>query len=339
MPPDRSTDSHHKHLVVLSVVDWIVPERFLEIFQGLFRLKQRSKITFLSATLAGFTLATAVAAAQDLRPIDVVDESKIGISGRFVPIAGGEFRMGSPRSEQGHDIDENRHPVRLSRDFEMQATEVTQLQFYVVMNYHRSRFDDRDDCDEGSYRSFGATSVCANHPLERVTWEQALNFVRKLNEIQDIYSYRLPTEAEWEYAARGGRASEFPYSFGYNDTGLLDLHGWHYGNSGNRTHAVARKRPNSYGLYDMHGNVWEWVQDWYGTYPEAAVTDPRGPSSGYHRVLRGGSWNFRARYQRSAEREHAAPFYKDPNVGFRLVRTRRQRFSGDASAVIPSLPR
>jgi formylglycine-generating enzyme required for sulfatase activity len=134
--------------------------------------------------------------------------------------------------------------------------------------------------------------------------------------------YRLPTEAEREYAARGGNSDRLPYWFGLNDEELKN-YAWYSDNSGDRTHAVATKPANPFGLYDMNGNVLEWVNDFYGDYPNTAVTDPTGPASGNYRVLRGGSWIFFPRHLRSAARFCDGPGRRYTDIGFRLVRSCR----------------
>ena len=117
--------------------------------------------------------------------------------------------------------------------------------------------------------------------MERVSWEDAQGFIEELNRREGANVYRLPTEAEWEYAVRAGTQTAYHFGTAAN---RLGQYGWYEGNSNNRTHPVGGKRPNAWGLYDLHGNVWEWVQDWYGAYPRGLVTDPRGPSSGADRV-------------------------------------------------------
>ena len=151
-----------------------------------------------------------------------------------------------------------------------------------------------------------------------MSWNDAKEFVRRLNQKEGHNRYRLPTEAEWEYAARAG--STTAYSFG-DDAGELGAYAWYDGNSGNKTHPVGQKRANPWGLHDMHGNVWEWVQDWYGKdyYRSSSDTDPRGPSSGESRVLRGGSWNFDAGLCRSAFRDSFRPDGRHESNGFRLA--------------------
>jgi formylglycine-generating enzyme required for sulfatase activity len=150
-------------------------------------------------------------------------------------------------------------------------------------------------------------------PVETVSWDDARAFIAKLNAKNDGYRYRLPTEAEWEYAARAGTTG--PYA------GNLDAMAWYDKNSSNKTHLVATKAANAWGLYDMHGNVWEWVQDWYGDYSTSAVTDPVGPSSGSDRVLRGGSWYYKSRGCRSADRGTLSPDIRYDILGLRLLRT------------------
>jgi formylglycine-generating enzyme required for sulfatase activity len=145
-------------------------------------------------------------------------------------------------------------------------------------------------------------------------------FIRRLTAKGESAIYRLPTEAEWEYACRAG--STTAYSFG-DDPRLLDEYGWSRANSGDQTHPVGQRKPNAWGLYDMHGNVWEWVQDWFERYSPRPrpVTDPRGPSSGSARVIRGGSWDSGARSCRSAYRFDGAPSYRNDYLGFRLLGT------------------
>ncbi|MBI4368904.1 MAG: formylglycine-generating enzyme family protein [Elusimicrobia bacterium] len=256
-----------------------------------------------------------------LKPTDALDESKVGIAAKFISIQPGEFKMGSPSDEKDRDNDETQHPVKLT-NFEFQATEVTQLQYFLVMGRNPSYFRKKENCDEGSYKVLFGLGLCVNHPVEFVSWNDAQEFIKELNRIQNKYTYRLPTEAEWEYAARANMPSGFPYSFGFNDTKELDNHGWYYGNSNSRTHAVATKKSNPLGLSDMHGNVWEWTQDFYGDYPTTAVTDPTGPTIGSYRVVRGGSWGDFAGDLRSAYRGDGDPGHRG-GVGFRLARSPR----------------
>ena len=158
----------------------------------------------------------------------------------------------------------------------------------------------------------------ANRPVEMVSWEEVQKFIDELNPREGGAKYRLPTEADWEYAARAG--SQTAYSFG-DDSRQLGKYGWFRGNADNTTHPVGQLQPNAWGLYDMHGNVWEWVQDWRGQYTAEPVTDPQGPVSGLARVIRGGWWSGEARSCRAAYREAGARDYRNDNLGFRLLRT------------------
>jgi formylglycine-generating enzyme required for sulfatase activity len=164
-----------------------------------------------------------------------------------------------------------------------------------------------------------------NLPVENVTWDDVQVFISQLNERKDGWTYRLPTEAEWEYAARGG--NQTAHVFG-DDPSLLDEYGWHHGNSGGKTNVVASKKPiktfNHQEIYDMNGNGWEWVADWYGAYSTGAVVDPTGPSTGSGRVFRGCSWSGNARLCRSAFRYYFRPGLRHGSVGFRLARTRKK---------------
>ena len=243
----------------------------------------------------------------------------------FVYIKPGTFMMGSPSSEPGRRSDEKQHQVTLTKGFYMQTTEVTQGQWRAIMGNNPSHFKNcGDDC-----------------PVEKVSWNDAQGFIRKLNQKEGTDKYRLPTEAEWEYAARAGSTTVFAnggiseLKCGYDSN--LDAMGWYCGNSGVTysgcydasrwggpkcagTHPVAKKQPNAWGLYDMHGNVWEWCQDWYGkNYPSGSVIDPTGRSSGSDRVNRGGSWLSDARGCRSANRRRSKPGYRNRYLGFRLV--------------------
>ena len=176
--------------------------------------------------------------------------------------------------------------------------EVTQAQWKVVMGNNPSNFTGCDDC-----------------PVENVSWNDVQDFIRKLN-AQTGKNYRLPTEAEWEYAAKGGKSSK-----GYTYSGSNDLNAvaWNIDNSGSKTHAVGGKQANELGVCDMTGNVWEWCSDWYGTYNSFSETNPTGASSGQYRALRGGSWRNSAIICRSALRYWNNPGSRYNCYGFRLV--------------------
>jgi len=216
----------------------------------------------------------------------------------------GPFQMGSPKRETGHSDDENPVQVTLTKPFEMMQTPVTQLQWYLVMGNNPSQFKEQQHSD-GDFITINSETLNANHPVEKVSWEDAQEFIKKLNEKDPKYNYRLPTEAEWELAARSGTTTA--YSFG-NDESQLGDHAFFSGNSGSRTHAIGLKKPNPGGFYDIHGNVWEWVQDWYDNKLPGGV-DPQGPSTGSFRVVRGGSWADVAQFLRSAGRggDHPGP--------------------------------
>lgn len=217
----------------------------------------------------------------------------------FVPVAAGAFAMGSAT---GGDNEKPPHRVVISRDFEIGRHEVTQTQWEALMGSNPSRFKGAD------------------RPVEGVSWDDVQLFIRKINARNDGYVYRLPTDAEWEYAARAGSTTD------YAGTGNLDEMGWHFGNSGGTTHPVGSKKPNAWGLYDTHGNVWEWVQDWYDKeyYNISPSMDPSGPVTGSRKVCRGGAWNYGADRSTSSSRAHPAPSARDSFIGFRLVRTRTQ---------------
>jgi len=232
----------------------------------------------------------------------------------FVYIEPGTFTMGSPTSEPGRYDDETQHQVTLTKGFYMQTTEVTQGQWKAVMEDNPSIFGSCGD----------------NCPVEEVSWDDVQEFITTLNQKEKTDQYRLPTEAEWEYAARAGTTTT--YSFG-NDSSQLSKYGnfcdskctySHKDDSQSdqypNTAPVKSYSPNAWGLYDIHGNVWEWCQDWYDAdYPSGSLTDPVGPGSGSYRVFRGGCWNNRARYCRSAERARGTSGYRNFDVGARLA--------------------
>jgi len=219
----------------------------------------------------------------------------------LVPIPAVEFMMGSPESEEGrNDNNETQHRVQITKPFYLSAYEVTQAQYQDVMGNNPSH------------------SKGANKPVEKVNWSDAVEFCRKLSD-EEGAEYRLPTEAEWEYACRAGTATA--YSFGDGVSRLGD-YAWHRGNSDSKSHPVGEKLPNNWGLFDMHGNVREWCQDWYGGYEtEQMLSDPVGAASGSRRVLRGGAFFLQPRYVRAAYRPIIQPVYRIHGIGFRLART------------------
>ena len=154
-------------------------------------------------------------------------------------------------------------------------------------------------------------------PVENVSWNDVQKFIKKFNSREGSGKYRLPTEAEWEYACRAGSTARFCFG---NNADSLGNYAWYY-NSVGKTHPVAQRNPNAWGLYDMHGNVWEWCQDWKGNYPSGSVIDPKGHSSGSGRVFRGGSWRCAAGGCRSAFHSSLSPGGSDAGLGFRLSRT------------------
>ena len=221
-----------------------------------------------------------------------------GVSFDMIMVEGGTFTMGAT-SEQGNDAESDEKPTHLVTlsDYYIGETEVTQALWQAVMGNNPSSF-------KGN-----------SNPVECVSWNDCQEFIRKLNSLTGR-TFRLPTEAEWEFAARGGNNSK-----GYKYSGSKNINGvaWYKNNSGSKTHAVKTKSPNELGLYDMTGNVWELCQDWYGSYSSNAQTNPKGPSSGSGRVLRGGSWGGDARYCRVSDRGSTSPGDGGFHYGLRLV--------------------
>jgi formylglycine-generating enzyme required for sulfatase activity len=269
--------------------------------------------------------------AQDA-PKEIVNS--IGM--KLVLIPNGVFTRGSPESEKWRGRLETQHEVTISKDYYFGVFEVTQSQYQRVIGANPSHF-------QGA--KFGGSN--ADYPVEKVSWKDAMLFCEKLSELaaekKAGRSYRLPTEAEWEYACRAGSKTAYYFN---DEPRLLFLNGWFWGNSRsgpNRferlaeiqsynaddpfdpelskasTHPVGQLNPNQWGLYDMHGNVWEWCSDWYGNYPIGAVVDPVGPSEGTRRMLRGGSWIDGYAGCRSAVRCDYDPGKNTYDIGFRVV--------------------
>jgi formylglycine-generating enzyme required for sulfatase activity len=153
--------------------------------------------------------------------------------------------------------------------------------------------------------------------VEQVSWDDAQEFLTKLNQMEETDKYRLTTEAEWEYACRAGSTTRFCFG---DDEADLDKYAWYADNSGGKIHSVGQKQPNAWGLYDMHGSVWEWSHDWYDEYPPGPVTDPQGPAPGKYRVFRGGSWYDNSKCARSAYRLKGDPDVRNLLIGFRVAK-------------------
>ncbi|HBJ36770.1 MAG TPA: hypothetical protein DDZ51_18850 [Planctomycetaceae bacterium] len=233
--------------------------------------------------------------------------NSIGMKLKLIPA--GTFMMGSPESEEERRDNETRHRVTLTKPYHLGTTEVTQGQWESVMG--TTLWKGQMYVQEGS-----------NNAATYVSWDDAVEFCRRLS-AKEGRTYRLPTEAEWEYACRAGKTTA--YSFG-DDAAQLSEYGWWGGIDGNGNsqaeqyaHAVGLKRANAFGLYDMHGNVWEWCSDWYGDYPASAQVDPLGAAPGSERVFRGGGWDHNVWGCRSAFRMWSAPGYRSFYLGFRLA--------------------
>ncbi len=257
-----------------------------------------------------------------------VDDATRELRPELMLLPGGSFRMGSPADEPKRGDNEGpQHEVTVSPFF-LCRTEITQENWQAVMGENPS------NCDSG----------CDKLPVHSISWLDAVDFMNRLTELENTAyasdkqmslcyeiwgeevswdrsctGYRLPTEAEWEYAARAGTVTA--YSFG-NDASELGEYAWHAGNSDNRVHEVGTKRANPWGLYDMHGNVWEWVWDWYDRYGAQAATDLTGPGDGSTRILRGGSFFYDPWYLRAALRLSDRPVFRDlvRGLGVRCAR-------------------
>jgi formylglycine-generating enzyme required for sulfatase activity len=257
-------------------------------------------------------------------------------------INAGTFTMGSPSGEPGrYSTDETQHQVTLTNGFYMGKYQVTQAQYESVMGTNPSNFK----------TPVAPETSTGKRPVEMVTWFDAIEFCNKLSvleELTPVYTitgrtpatgypitdaavtqnwvangYRLPTEAQWEYACRGKTTTAFNNgNDDYTNASQVEAVAWYTGNSGGRTHEAGLKTPNAWGLYDMNGNVYEWCWDWYDSsyYSSSSVTDPQGASSGANRVVRGGNWSSSAQNMRSAFRFNYSPDDRNNTIGFRILR-------------------
>ncbi len=232
---------------------------------------------------------------------DVDDNAEVreytvgGVTFRMIRVEAGTFQMGSTT---GSSNQQPVHSVTLSADYYIGETEVTQELWIAVMGNNPSSF-----------------TSDSRLPVEKVSWNDCQTFITKLNALTGA-NFRLPTEAEWEFAARGGNKSK---GYTYSGSNAIGDVAWYSSNSESKTHLVKTKTPNELGIYDMSGNVWEWCSDCYGDYSSAAVTDPQGPSSHSNRVIRGGSWKNSATYSCSTYRNLNTPTYTYFNLGLRLA--------------------
>ena len=252
--------------------------------------------------------STSAAAGTGLKAGDRREWTIAGVDFAFRWIPAAQFVMGSPPDVPCWGDDERQHTVEITSGFWMQETEVTQAQWEALVGSKPSHFK------------------AAKLPVESVSWWNVQAFLQELN-ARGGGGYRLPTEAEWEYAAKAGNTG--PFGFACDDytsancgssASCLEPYAWYGRNSSGTTHPVGSKLPNAWGLYDVSGNVWEWVWDWYWKFEKGSERNPRGPSSGEYRVLRGGSWSNIARNLRATDRGGYLPTAKNINIGFRCAR-------------------
>ena len=258
------------------------------------------KINSIKAEGAELELKQQIKKEQDQSLVETVK----GVSFKMIKVEGGTFKMGAQNenpegvnyNSEAYSEEKPVHSVTLS-DYYIGETEVTQELWEAVMGSNPSYFKE------------------SKRPVERVSWDDCQEFIKKLNQLTD-QNFRLPTEAEWEYAARGGNKSR-----GYKYSGSNKVYdvAWYWDNSSGETHPVGTKSPNELGIYDMSGNVWEWCSDWYSDYSALSQTNPTGPTTGSNRVLRGGNWFSNAQGCRVASRGNDSPYFGRYYYGFRLA--------------------
>ena len=268
-----------------------------------------TKVYMIALTVFAALGSLMLATAQQTRPAggdatsppkEVAADLGGGVKLDMVLIPAGEFMMGSPNSDRNAAADEKpQHRVRITKPFYLGKYPVTQEQWTAVMGVNPSFFKG------------------AKNPVEEVSWDDCLQFLRRLNEKVGGGKYQFPTEAQWEYACRAGTTTR--YCFGDDETGLAD-YGWYDKNSGGKSHPVGEKKPNAWGLYDMHGDIWQWCLDWYdpGYYAVSTTDDPTGPATGTARVSHGGCWFSPASSARSANHGRIEPEHRGSHLGFRV---------------------
>ena len=234
---------------------------------------------------------------------------------RFTSIPSGTFLMGE--SLKYNDTNEVKNHVSLSKGFELAIFETSQLEWYSIMGYNPSFFSQKNYCPN-NFLILDDTELCPNHPIETVSFEEVNLFISRLNSLDLNYSYRLPTEAEWEYASRGN--NQATYFFGEDDSKLGD-YAWFYENSSLQTHERGLKKPNQFGLFDILGNVFEWTSDYYSELTSKDRLDPSVDEISQWKVTKGGSWYARARGLRPAFRCKDEKKFRYSRIGFRLLRT------------------
>ncbi len=271
--------------------------------------KQNWKIINPFGVILLFFLLVLICTIRSSLALDEPQQITNSLGMDFVRIPPGSFIMGSPEDEFQRSDNENQHKVTITGSFYVQTTEVTQEQWNKIMGNNPSKF-----------------TGCPKCPVDFISWHDAMTFIRKLNQLEHTTTYRLPTEAEWEYACRAN--TDTPFYFGkFLSTGQANYNGNHpipgspKGINRNQTIPVGSFPANQFGLYDMHGNVYEWCQDWFGEYSTEPVIDPTGPETGYSKISRGGGMSSYARRCRSANRTKHLPDYVNFYIGVRLAKT------------------
>lgn len=264
-------------------------------------------ILAICSTMLLEQIAGVSAAEPTVPPADDANDAKVPAcktlpSLKLVRIPKGKFLMGSPEDEKNRHTDETQHEVDLTKDFYLSETEITREQFLAFVKESGYKWDVKKPDFQTS----------DDHPVVAVTWDNATAFCEWLSK-KEGRTYRLPTEAEWEYACRGGTKSA--YSTGTK----LSSDDANFNKKHKGTRPVKSYQPNKFGLYDMHGNVWEWTSDWGDYYPNSRVTDPMGAQSGMYRMCRGGSWYDTSLFCRSAWRGWIMPWNRDYITGFRVA--------------------
>ncbi len=293
-----------RKLLPLLVAAWFLSGGMAEALEGDFSGNGQIDVGDAVAALQGLTGGPL--------PLPPTFTNTAGMT--FTTIAAGNFVMGSPAEEEGRQTDEVQRTVSISSPFYLQTTEVTQGQWHAVMGSSPAYF-----------------AECGNEcPVESVSWEDAQSFISALNTLENTTAYRLPTEAEWEYAARAGTTTATSAA---DLTGLADTEcqaspaltgvAWYCANAGQGPHPVGRLAPNAWGLYDMHGNVWEWTMDGYTReVSQAPAIDPVETDNADGYVYRSGGWSGDARTCRSADRDSAGAATRSDDLGFRVARDR-----------------
>lgn len=305
-----------KKTLLLDQVPYFLPIKAHEVFIDTYLLKVGKEtgagVHKIFTKLVDFYSAEYI----DEKEKVILINTKAALNFKFIKVTAGKFMMGSPSKERYRKTDENIAEVTISNEYMFQTKEVTQLHWFIVTGKNPAHYRLQKYCPD-TFVKINSIDLCPYLPIENVKWWEVKSFIQKLGKIKKDETYRLPSEAEWEFATRMGRSTPFVFGDNYS---VLKEYSWYQTNSKGRTHRIGTKKPSNNGLFDIHGNVSEWVQNWYSK-KNRAGDNPFGPLIGLGKVFKGGSFNSWARSCRLANKDSEFFFKAKKDIGFRLVKS------------------